>query len=135
MDTSEEFGRNDGLGLIAGTVKRLPSGAGHRVKVPQVGWNRIAPVAGRSWDRGLLAGLAGGAYMYFTHSFYVEPADRTLALAETTYGGLTYCSALQSGNVHAVQFHPEKSGEEGLAIYRNIAGIIRQSAAMVSSCR
>jgi len=136
MNVSEEFGRHEGLGLIPGTVRRLPSDdGGRRVKVPQVGWNRVAAASGVSWEGTALRGLASGVYMYFTHSFFVEPADRAVALAETTYGGLTYCSALRFGNIHAVQFHPEKSGDEGLGIYRNIAGIIRQSAAMVSSCR
>jgi glutamine amidotransferase len=131
MNESEEFGRHEGLGLIRGTVRRFPSHDGEaRVKVPQMGWNRIAPVGG--WGGTALEGIAPGSYAYFVHSYYVQPEERGVVLAETTYGGLTYCSALRAGNIHAFQFHPEKSGEDGISMYRNLAKIIRASVTVAS---
>jgi glutamine amidotransferase len=124
MNESEEFGRHEGLGLIDGVVKRLPSNRADRVvKVPQVGWNRVAPET-NTWDGTALADIEPGRYVYFIHSYYVEPEDPRVVIALTEYGGFTYCSALQQRNVHGLQFHPEKSGEDGITIYRNMSHIV-----------
>jgi glutamine amidotransferase len=116
MDESEEFGRHEGLGIIAGDVVRLDAAG---VKVPQVGWNRIA--ASRPWDASPLERLAPGTWMYFVHSFYVRPTDPSNTLSTTTYGATTLCSSLQRGSVFACQFHPERSGPSGLDLYRSLA--------------
>lgn len=128
MNESEEFGRHDGLGLIAGRVVPLgsPSGNGRRLKVPQVGWNQLRP-ANQSWDDSLLRGVTEGAYVYFVHSFIVEPQDPKPILSMTTYGDVNFCSSLQSGNVFGCQFHPERSGSTGLGIYRNLAAKLLHS--------
>ncbi len=136
---SEEFGRHEGLGIVPGRVRRFPPP--HRSadalfdagqKVPQVGWNCIAPptssTADIHWKDGPLSGIEPGAHMYFMHSYFAEPEDRGVVLCSTRYAGLEYCSALRTGNVVAFQFHPERSGEQGLVIYRNLLRWIQRQA-------
>ena len=113
MDESQEFGAHEGLGLIPGVVERLPSQPG--MKVPQIGWAKVD--AERSWEHTPLASVPGGSHFYFVHSFHVRPADPCDVLASSTYGGTSYCSAIQRGSVFGVQFHPEKSGPTGIAVY------------------
>jgi glutamine amidotransferase len=127
MSESHEFGVHEGLGLIEGTVERLPGGhVVKRIKVPQVGWNKIAPRQGGDWRGSMLEGLAAGTYMYFVHSYYVRPSDPAVVLASSRFGGDDFCSAVRKGNITACQFHPEKSGRDGLSVYRNIARLLRQ---------
>lgn len=125
FEESEEFGTHKGLGLVGGRVVRFSNGAAGAkgVKVPQIGWNRIAPPADQpqAWERTALEGIAHGEYMYFVHSYYTLPSDPKDALTVTDYEGTGYCSAIKRGNLFASQFHPEKSAKEGLRIYRNWA--------------
>lgn len=123
MSESEEFGRHQGLNIVEGTVTRLAvaAEAGARLKVPQVGWNRIARPPGASWDRSALDGLADGECLYFVHSFHAVPNDPAVILSTTRYGPTTFCSSLRRGALFACQFHPERSGPPGLRIYRNFA--------------
>ena len=117
MSSSEE-GRPSarGLDLVPGRVKRF---AGSKeLKVPQIGWNQLCfprPSA-------LFKGLSDGSYVYFLHSYYCDPSDESCVTALCDYG-ISYCAGLQKGNVHATQFHPEKSGEVGLHILRNFAAL------------
>ena len=116
FEESEEFGRVEGLGLFRGKVKRFagPSVAG--LKIPQMGWNRLSvrkPTAE-------LEGLADGAYVYFVHSYYVEPADPEIVAATTDYG-FPFAAAVADGPVFACQFHPEKSQSVGLSILERFA--------------
>jgi glutamine amidotransferase len=124
MSESHEFGRHRGLGLVEGEVVRLDNAdlGRRRLKVPQVGWNRLAPAA--PWDGTLLEGLAPGEFMYFVHSFYVRPLDPKVALATTTYGPVEFCSCLRQGSVFACQCHPERSGSAGLRVYANLAAAL-----------
>lgn len=126
MSESEEFGHHEGLGIIQGDVVRLePSVArGRALKVPQVGWNRIVPAVGVTWTDSLLEGITEGAFLYFVHSFYPRPVDQQVECSLTTYGTTTFCSSLCHGNVFACQFHPERSGDRGLQIYRNLAALV-----------
>lgn len=118
---SEEFGRHEGLGLIQGRVRRFPSdlgmaaGAAH-LKVPHMGWNEVRVT--RSAPP--LRGIEAGAYLYFVHSYYVEPQDPGLACTMTDYG-LPFVSSIWRDNVFACQFHPEKSQTIGLRMIRNFA--------------
>ncbi len=121
---SEEFGDHEGLGIIPGIVKKFPESAnGKRVKVPQIGWNRIK----KQKDHAVLSDVPDGAFMYFVHSFYVEPEERESVLTSTEYEGLDYCSSIQKNNTIAFQFHPEKSAGIGLGIYTSWKNIIEKN--------
>ncbi|QJB56578.1 imidazole glycerol phosphate synthase subunit HisH [Pseudodesulfovibrio sp. zrk46] len=130
FDESEEFGSHPGLGLIPGVVKYFPVQEidGRTYKVPQVGWNTIEPPSGgsvESWNSTLLEGVKPGVEMYFVHSCYVAPENPETVLTESQYGDVRFCSACSSGNVTAFQFHPERSGEVGISIYKNLANYIQ----------
>ena len=111
FDSSEENGVHQGLGILRGTVKKFPSHAG---KIPQIGWNqlRIKP------SSHFLAGVPQSAFAYFVHSYYCAAQDETVIAAHTEYG-LAYASVVEAGNVWGAQFHPEKSGADGLRMLRN----------------
>ncbi len=127
LDRSEEGpdgSGTPGLGLIGGGVVRFrlegrlqPDGS--RYKVPQMGWNRVyqMPQHGGAVHP-IWAGVPDGAYFYFVHSYYACPTDRLHTAGETEYGARFTC-ALARDNIFATQFHPEKSADHGLALYRN----------------
>jgi len=119
---SEEFGLHKGLGIFEGMVKKfsITSINGGNVKIPQIGWNQIYNY-GNSWELSPLVGIDEGEYMYFVHSYYVEPVDDKIKMTKTIYECFEYCSSINKGNVFATQFHPEKSAKEGLKIYKNWA--------------
>lgn len=114
---SGEFGSHKGLDIIKGVVKKFPVPNSEQAKVPQIGWNAIRRAG--AWEDTLLAGLADGEYMYFVHSFYVEPAPGEPVSSVTSYAGVDYASSVSRGNLFACQFHPEKSAWNGLKIYEN----------------
>lgn len=125
MSESFEFGHHEGLGLVPGSVVALgqPCESGRRLKVPQVGWNRICPAG--NWDKTLLEGVAPQEFMYFVHSYVVRPKDVSVVLATARYGDVEFCAALGSGSVFGCQFHPERSAAQGLRMYRNLAAMLR----------
>jgi imidazole glycerol phosphate synthase glutamine amidotransferase subunit len=108
---SEEAPGVAGLGLFEGEVKRFPLR-----KVPQIGWNSTVAREGSR----LFAGIPQGSFFYYIHSYYCQAA-RTEEVAARAEYGLEYTSAVERGRVCAVQFHPEKSGETGLALIENWA--------------
>jgi imidazole glycerol-phosphate synthase subunit HisH len=117
LDHSEEQD-TPGLGLLPGRVKRFqlegrlqPDGS--RYKVPQMGWNQVFQQPHPMW-----AGVPDGAWFYFVHSFYAAPAQVLHTVGEADYGGRFTC-AVARDNIFATQFHPEKSADHGLALYRN----------------
>lgn len=114
---SEEFGIHQGLNVTSGKVIRFAS-KDKKIKVPQIGWNQILK-ASKSWDNSPLKNIKNSEFMYFVHSYYVIPQDKSIILSETTYEGIRYCSSLLKNNVFATQFHPEKSGLAGIKIYRD----------------
>jgi glutamine amidotransferase len=134
MSESYEFGVHKGLDIIPGKVISLPKlelikvndGSVRSLKVPQVGWNQIWR-SETSWDNCPLSGLADGEYMYFVHSYFVEPAKQAIITSTTKYGQVEFCSSLQYNSVFACQFHPERSGLQGIKIYENITKIVRES--------
>ena len=122
LDHSEE-GDTPGLGLIAGTVQRFAlegrtQADGSRFKVPQMGWNQVQPQAPGGQRHPVWGDTPDGASFYFVHSFYARPAQAAHCASLTDYGGL-FASAVARDNIFATQFHPEKSADQGLALYRN----------------
>ncbi|MFC4639475.1 imidazole glycerol phosphate synthase subunit HisH [Deinococcus hohokamensis] len=109
LSGSEEAPGMPGLGLVPGMVRRFE--AVPERKVPQMGWNSLDKVG----DSPLLRDLACPAYAYFVHSYYV-PLDVEVDAGAITEYGMAFWSAFSQGNIHATQFHPEKSGAVGLAI-------------------
>lgn len=133
-EESYEFGRHKGLGIIKGRTVRfndVVDAQGQRLKVPHVGWNRIYKIKRNSerdlWNSSFLNGCYDGDFMYFVHSYYTEIQDSNIVLSKTQYGNLTFCSSLQMGNIFACQFHPERSGEKGMQIYKTLFSMIGES--------
>lgn len=128
MSESYEFGRHKGLGVIEGEVVSLKSNMINNgfAKVPQIGWNQIFPMTQGSetiemWEKTLLKNLSYGEFMYFVHSYYAIPANSAVVTSVSEYAGIKFCSSLMHENIFASQFHPERSGEAGLQIYKNLA--------------
>ncbi len=122
LDHSEEQD-TPGLGLIPGRVLRFrlqgqcqPDGS--RYKVPQMGWNRVFQQAHDGRAHPIWAGVPDGTYFYFVHSYHAHPADARHTAGHTEYG-VRFTSAVARDNIFATQFHPEKSADHGLALYRN----------------
>jgi glutamine amidotransferase len=124
MDESREFGRHEGLGVVSGRVVPLWENVPDGVKVPHTAWTGISPETWegerRDWTGTPLEGLSSGAHMYFVHSYRVVPEDPEVVLSTSVYGKLRFCSSLQSANVFGAQYHPERSGLDGLHIYKQI---------------
>jgi glutamine amidotransferase len=123
LGRSSEEGRRPGLGWIDGEVVRFTPAAGAAgrapaMRVPHMGWNGIRPVR----ESALLAGLDGDALFYFLHSYYFQARRTEDVVAVSDYFG-EFASAVSAGNVHGVQFHPEKSHHWGIRLLRNFAGI------------
>ncbi|MBI2369170.1 MAG: imidazole glycerol phosphate synthase subunit HisH [Deltaproteobacteria bacterium] len=109
----EEFGRHRGLDVIRGRVVRFPPAAG--LKVPHMGWNQLEVQPGST----LLRGIPNGAYVYFVHSYYAL-VEEPVTVARATHG-VTFSAAVERGDLFGTQFHPEKSQQVGLQLYRNFA--------------
>jgi imidazole glycerol-phosphate synthase subunit HisH len=127
FEASEEFGEHAGLGILKGRVKAIANTTSDGVaqRVPHIGWNHLVePQGGRDWAGTLLAPLKGAdPAVYFVHSFAADPAEPGVRLADCIYGGHRICAAVQRGNVMATQFHPERSGETGLAVVRHFVAM------------
>ncbi len=108
FEHSEE-GDIAGLGILRGRVTRLVP-RDPTLKIPHMGWNQVA-------QKQPVPGLPDGAYVYFVHSYRVEPSDPSVIALEATHG-VTFCAGVRKDNVLAVQFHPEKSQGVGLAFLR-----------------
>ena len=117
LDFSEEDAGTDTLGIVSGKVVKFQP-ANRRDKVPQIGWNSVS-WSTENGNHPLLKGIANGSDFYFVHSFYSVPKDPIWTLATTEYTGTTFASILHRANVVAVQFHPEKSGKNGLKLLAN----------------
>ena len=107
------------LGLMPGEVVRFELEGQHqpdgsRFKVPQMGWNQVWQTRAHP----VWAGVPDGSHFYFVHSYYAKPSDARHTAGETDYGG-RFTSALARDNIFATQFHPEKSADSGIALYRN----------------
>ncbi len=110
LSVSEEGGEHECLGIIPGRVKKLPGGQ----KVPHMGWNQVR----QTRPHAIFEGIPDESYFYFVHSYYPAPDDPAVVIGDTEYG-MRFASVLARGSIVATQFHPEKSGEMGLRMYRN----------------
>ena len=120
---SEEFGSGNGLNLIPGIIKKFPESInGNDIKVPHISWNKIYAHK-KIWKDTPLYDINYNEYMYFVHSYYVAPFSEDSIITKTNYEGIEYCSAILKDNIFATQFHPEKSSEKGIKIYKNWATI------------
>jgi glutamine amidotransferase len=118
-EKGSEFGTHEGLGLFKGTVRRFAPG----LKVPHMGWNQVRFKKGFP----LAQGLAPDSEFYFVHSYYGRTPRRADAAGTTRYGQASFDSALWRDNVYATQFHPEKSQQSGLTLYKNFWALARKA--------
>jgi glutamine amidotransferase len=123
MEQSDEFGLNKGLGIITGEVLRFPENSDPTKTrhIPQITWNNVQIEIP---NHPLFKGIRNNEYFYFVHSNYVEPKQKENILCTTEYAGFTYASAVVKENVYGIQFHPEKSGIQGLRIFENFKYLI-----------
>lgn len=119
-DVGLEDGEWAGLGLMRGTCERLPGG----VKIPHIGWNTVEYPR----DSVLFDGIPESTAFYFVHSYRLAPADDSVIIGSTEYG-VRFAAAVQSDNVFAVQFHPEKSSSAGLRLLANFGRIVEGAGA------
>ena len=118
FDQSHEMGVTPCLGWIGGSVVPIPPGR----TIPHMGWNYVqAPERMR-----LMAGLGPGRHFAFVHSYYAEVADAAATVATVDYDGLQMAAAIEKDNIFGCQFHPEKSGDDGLTLLRNFTDICRE---------
>jgi imidazole glycerol-phosphate synthase subunit HisH len=112
-----------GLGLIHGEVIKFEldgqiQADGSRFKVPQMGWNQVQQTKNDGVSHPIWAGVPDASYFYFVHSFYAEPSDARHSVGQTDYGK-RFSAAIARDNIFATQFHPEKSANQGLSLYKN----------------
>ena len=124
FDGSAE-GVEPGLGIVPGMVRRFKSEP--NLTIPQMGWNQLEL---KQPKNPLWRDLPQDPYVYFVHSFYVEPADSNLSSAMVTHGSQTVTAAIARANLVAVQFHPEKSSDNGLKILSNFVTSVREALAI-----
>lgn len=117
FDSSEESPNARGLGLLKGSIRKIPDNDG-TLKIPHMGWNSLE-LCRRD---GIFQGLPDDPYVYFVHSYYLTAEDESIVSAKTQYG-TSIDAAVAFENIYATQFHPEKSGKLGLQILRNFAAI------------
>tara|TARA_Y100000590_G_C15656696_1_gene990917 strand:+ start:547 stop:1209 length:663 start_codon:yes stop_codon:yes gene_type:complete len=128
MEKSWEFKKSEGLGVFKGEVLGFEP---HSYKqqffpVPQVGWNKIFKT-NTDWSKSVLQQNFDEDFMYFVHSFYVQPENDNEIISSSKYGEVEYCSSISKENVIGMQFHPEKSGSSGLRIYKSLKERIKKN--------
>ena len=115
FETSDEGGINNGLGILPGKVVRFEAKAEQSFKIPPMGWNQVRSSLPND---SMLNGILDDPYVYFVHSYYVEPGNNDLIWLKADYGH-SFCAAVRRGNLLATQFHPEKSQRDGLQLLAN----------------
>jgi glutamine amidotransferase len=119
FNESYEFGKHTGLGFIEGCVIKFPEKVNEQnIRIPHIGWNEIYN-GNIDWSHTPLNSTKNETLMYFVHSYYVKPVLNENILTYSNYDGFEFCSSVKKDNVFGFQFHPEKSGKEGLLIYDN----------------
>ena len=115
--SSDESPQAKGLGILDGTVTKIPSGKG--LKIPHIGWNSL----NIKKQDGIFKDIEQNSYVYFVHSYYLNATDKNIVSSQTDYG-VTIDASVAKDNIFATQFHPEKSGEVGLKMLKNFADIV-----------
>jgi glutamine amidotransferase len=119
FNESYEFGKHKGLGFIEGSVIKFPDRVNEQnIRIPHIGWNKIYN-GNLEWTSTPLNSTKNESLMYFVHSYYVKPVLNENILTYSNYEGFEFCSSVKKDNIFGFQFHPEKSGKEGLLIYDN----------------
>jgi glutamine amidotransferase len=113
FESSTELGGAEGIGLLKGVAEPLEAGG---LKIPQIGWNEV------SWRDGSVLAPRERSAMYHVHSFAIKPADPDVVAGTATYGN-EFVSAVEQDNLFGVQFHPEKSSRDGLALLKNFVNV------------
>ncbi len=121
FESSEEFGKSTGLGILKGNVIKFP--VENDVKLPHVSWNSIG-IADISWGNTILESVSNNEDFYFVHSFVCVPENNNNILATAEYGGVSFCAAIKERNIYGCQFHPEKSADTGLKIMSEFVGMV-----------
>lgn len=116
---SEESPNAKGLGLLDGTITKIPADAG--LKIPHMGWNSLKILK----HDGIFKGIEGEPYVYFVHSYFLTAQDQSIVSAQTEYG-VKIDASVRKDNIFATQFHPEKSGKVGLQILQNFIDITKR---------
>ena len=116
FEQSDESPGVEGLGVLKGKILKIPEGEG--LKIPHMGWNSLEFVG----EGRLFKGISSKPYVYFVHSYYLKAEDEEIVTAVTDYGTRIHAS-IESGNVFACQFHPEKSSDTGIQILKNFVAI------------
>ena len=118
-----ENGKSYGLKIFPGQVKKLnfSETKNDKFSIPNVGWNKIMITKNKTKS---LNNVKNNDFMYFVHSYFVKPLNQEIVSSTVKYGNQVFCSSLESNNVFAFQFHPEKSSSGGLQIYKNFKNII-----------
>jgi glutamine amidotransferase len=128
---SSEEGELPGLGLVDGNVQLIPTGMtdelGSAMKVPHMGWNEVQFTDDEAERNPMFKGIPQGSHFYFVHSYRCVPDQQAEIAASTNYG-VEICAAVARGNVVGTQFHPEKSGDVGLQIYKNFLDLASTTA-------
>lgn len=118
FEQSHEMGLTRCLGFVKGSVIPIPPGR----TIPHMGWNYVQPPAGTQ----LMDGLTPGRHFAFVHSYYADVSDPSAKVAWVEYEGLKMAAAIEKGNLFGCQFHPEKSGQDGLHLLRNFVAVCRE---------
>ena len=118
FNSSEEAPNTLGLGIVPGVVRRFVDEPG--LKIPHMGWNSALSKRG---ETSVWKNLGADPYFYYVHSYFPEPEDPSVIVAETTYGTQSFAAAVERGNMFACQFHPEKSQDAGIRLIRNFLGL------------
>lgn len=124
LDFSEEFEVTKGLSIISGKVKKFNKKNIQYQSIPHIGWNKIF----KNKDiekKSILRNTNNNEFMYFVHSYFVLPDDEKNVMSYTKYGNFKFCSSLCQNNIFATQFHPEKSGKNGLKIIKEFKKIFK----------
>lgn len=121
FEESEEFGNHLGLSLIEGKVLRFPIiNENLKIRVPHIGWNKLLlEDSAENWKNSPLMDISEEDFMYFVHSYYVVPKNMNNVFSYSIYQNFKFCSSVKKDNIFGFQFHPEKSSNKGLTIYKN----------------